>query len=428
MDVKSAYLHPEIKEEIYLEQPTGFEKLDSSGKKLVCKLNKSIYGLKQAAKNWCEELANFLIQQKFTRSRNDYCLFSKIENNEKLYVLSWVDDLVIAGSNNESIELLKKTLEGKFKMDDRGKLEWFLGMQVSQENDNVTLDQEKYIESVIEKFGMQDSNPSRTPAENNLKLVKATESETLVDERLYRSLVGSLLYIAKQTRPDIVWIVNVLSRFMDKPSNTHWLAGKRVLRYLQATKSLKLVYPRDNDFQLHGESDVDWSEDHDDRRSTTGYFFKLGFSGGAVSWQTKKKQQTVALSSCEAEYQGLAAAVEEATFLRSILCEMGYQQRQATRIGEDNQSCIKLANNPVMHKRSKHIDTKYHFIREKVEDNAVELVYTPTDQLAADLLTKALPQVKVEQHRRVLLGQVQILPPVSEKSEWGVLRKSYGNS
>ena len=110
MDVKSAYLHPEIKEEIYLEQSTGFEKLDSSGKKLVCKLNKSIYGLKQAAKNWYEELANFLIQQKFTRSRIDYCLFSKIENNEKLYVLSWVDDLVIAGSNNKSIELLKKKL------------------------------------------------------------------------------------------------------------------------------------------------------------------------------------------------------------------------------------------------------------------------------------------------------------------------------
>ena len=127
------------------------------------------------------------------------------------------------------------------------------------------------------------------------------------------SLVGSLLYIAKLTRPDIVWIVSVLSRFMDKPTNTHWLSGKRVLRYLQATKSLKLVYSRDSDFNLHAESDADWSGDHDDRRSTTGYFFKLGLSGGAVSWQTKK-QQTVALSLCEAEYQGLVAAVQEATF------------------------------------------------------------------------------------------------------------------
>ena len=230
-----------------------------------------------------------------------------------------------------------------------------------------------------------------------MRLSKATDSETLVDERLYRSLVGSLLYIAKQTRPDIVWIVNVFSRFMDKPTNTHWLAGKRVLRYLQATKS------RDSDFNLHGESDADWSGDHDGRRSTTGYFFKLGLSGGAVSWQTKK-QQTVALSSCEAEYQGLAAAVQEATFLRSLLCEMGYEQSQPTIIAEDNQSCIKLATKPVMHKRSKHIDTKFHFIREKVDDNSIQLVYTPTDQLAADLLTKALAQVKVEQHGKQLLG------------------------
>ena len=141
----------------------------------------------------------------------------------------------------------------------------------------------------------------------------------------------------------------------------------------------------------------------DDRRSTTGYFFKLGLSGGAVSWQTKK-QQTVALSLCEAEYQGLVAAVQEATFLRSLLCEMGYEQSQPAIIGEDNQSCIKLATNPVMHKRSKHIDTKFHFIREKIDDNSIQLVYTPTDQLAADLLTKPLPEVKVEQHRKQLLG------------------------
>ena len=182
MDVKSAYLHPQIKEEIYLEQPTGSAETDSSGNKLVCKLNKSIYRLKQAAKNWYEELADFLIQQNFSRSKNDYCLFVKKHDKRTLYVLSWVDDLVIAGSNDEDIEELKKTLEGKFKMDDRGKLEWFLGMQISQGRDQISLDQETYIESVIEKFSMQDSNPSKKPAENNLRLVKATESETLVDE------------------------------------------------------------------------------------------------------------------------------------------------------------------------------------------------------------------------------------------------------
>ena len=161
---------------------------------------------------------------------------------------------------------------------------------------------------------MQDSNSSKTPSYSNLMLVKSTEVQQLVDETFYKSLVGSLLYIAKKTSPDIVRIVKVLSRFMNKPANSHGLAGKRVLRYLQATKSLKLVYPRDSDYNLTGENDADCSGDHHDRRSTTGDFFKLGFSGGAVSWQTKK-QQTVALSSCEAEYQGLATAVQEATFL-----------------------------------------------------------------------------------------------------------------
>ena len=157
-------------------------------------------------------------------------------------------------------------------MDDGSNLERFLGMQLSQGKDKISLDQQTYVKSVIEKFSMQDSNSSKTAAENNLSLAKATETEALVDERLYRSLLGSLLYLAKQTRPDEVWIVNVPFRFMHKPACTHCLACKRVLRFLQATKALKLVYSRDSDFNLHGESDRDWSGDHDDRHSTTGYF------------------------------------------------------------------------------------------------------------------------------------------------------------
>ena len=302
MDVKSPYLHPKVKEEVYLEQASGFAKLDLFGKKLVCRLNNSIYGLKQAAKNWHKELASFLIQQNFARSKIGYCLFSKNEKAKKLFVLSWVDDLVIAGNSFEAREELKKTLETKFKMDDRRKLERFRGMQINEDSENITLDQETYIGSGLEKFSMQDSSPSKAPAENNLKLVKATEIQQLVDETLYRMKFSWVpVYMAKQTRTDMVCIVNVVSRFMDKPANSHWLAGKCVLRYLQAKRSLKLMYPRDSDCNLTGESDVDFSGDHDDRRSTTGYFFKLGFSGGAVSSQTKK-QRTVALSSCEAGY------------------------------------------------------------------------------------------------------------------------------
>ena len=152
-------------------------------------------------------------------------------------------------------------------------------MQVSEDAEELTLDQETYIESVIEKFSMQDSNLCKTPNGNNIKLVKATEVEKLVEEKLYRSVVGSLLYIAKQTTPDVIWIINTLSRFIDKPANAHWLTGKRVLRYSQATKFLRLMFLRESDVNLTGESDADWSGYHDDRRSTTGYFFKLVFSG-----------------------------------------------------------------------------------------------------------------------------------------------------
>ena len=294
-------------------------------------------------------------------------------------------------------------------MDDRGDLEWFLAKRILKTEKGITLDQEKYTQNILEQFNLQDCKPSKTPAENNIKLEVAQEDSARVDSHEFRSLVGSLLYLAKQTRPIIMWITNVLSRFMNDPTVEHFNAGKRVLRYLQHTKSLRLFSPSTSNSTLVGETDADWSGDVNDRRSTTGYFFKLGDSGGSVSWQVKK-QPTVSLSSCEAEYQGLAAAVQEAIFLRGLLRELGYEQFEPTTIGEDNQSCIKLATNPVLHKRSKHIDTKYHFIRERVDDNSIKLIYTPTDEMAADLLTKALPQQKVEQHREQLLGESRFLP------------------
>ena len=409
LDVKSAYLHPKIDEEVYLEQPEGYVQVSSTGKPLVCKLKKSIYGLKQAARNWYQELANFLKSENFERSKNDYCLFYKVSTSKtKLYILSWVDDLVIAGNDSTEIEELKSAFESKFKMDDRGELKWFLGMRIERKVDGITLDQELYAANILRRFGMDDCKPSKTPAETNLKLQAGVENAERCDPHLYRSLVGSLLFLAKQTRPDIMWIVNVLSRFMNSPTSAHWAAGKRVLRYLQHSKTLRLTYPSNTNLKLIGETDADWSGDVNDRRSTTGYYFKLGFSGGAISWQVRK-QTTVSLSSCEAEYQGLSCAVQEAVFLRNLLEEIGYKQTEATEIGEDNQSCIKIATNPVMHKRSKHIDTKCHFIRERIEDKSVQLKYTPTDMMAADLLTKSLSLPKVEQHRRIILGE-QISP------------------
>ena len=237
----------------------------------------------------------------------------------------------------------------------------------------------------------------KAPGEVNLKLVKNIGEHQLVDTKLYRSLVGSLLYIGKQTRPDILNVVNQLSRFFEKPDTTHWKAAKDVLRYLKSTINLRLTFTKNSSMKLIGDADADWSGDLDDRKSTTGYYFKFQGNGAAISWEVKK-QSTVALSSTEAEYQAMAAAVQEAIYLRSLMKDFGYPMEESTQIGEDNQSCIKMCHNPVMHKRSKHIDTKLHFIRERVENREVGIHYIPTDDMTADILTKSLPRVKVERH------------------------------
>lgn len=204
MNVKSAYLHSPIEEEIYLEQPEGVTKRGENGQTLVCKLNKSIYGLKQAAKNWYESLANLLIKNGFQRSRNDCCLFVRKEKDGTFsYILVWIDDMIIAGAP-EVVNGNKSMLEKNFKMDDRGELHWFLGMRILRSGDKITVDQEKYIENVLDQFNMSNCKPVATPGEVNLKLAKNSDEQQLVDEKLYRSLVGSLLYIGKQTRPDIL--------------------------------------------------------------------------------------------------------------------------------------------------------------------------------------------------------------------------------
>ena len=405
MDVKSAYLHSNIEEEIYLEQPQGFVKKANSGQKLVCKLNKSIYGLKQAAKNWYEALTSLLLKEGFKRSRNDYCLFVRKEEDETFsYVLVWVDDIVVAGATEEAVNEIKSMLNENFKMDDRGALNWFLGMQILRTHDKITVDQKKYVETVLQQFNMSDCKAVATPGEVDLKLVKSDDEEQkLVDPKLYRSLVGSLLFIGKQTRPDILHIVNQLSRFLDKPNESHWKAAKHILRYLKGTIDLRLTFLKNSNSDIIGDSDADWSGDLNDRKSTTGYYFKFEGNGGAISWEVKK-QATVALSSAEAEYQAMAAAVQEAIYLRALLEDFGLPMKKSIDIGEDNQSCIKMCHNPVMHKRSKHIDTKLHFIRERVENKEVKIHYVPTEEMTADILTKSLPRVKVQKHRTGLLG------------------------
>ena len=199
-------------------------------------------------------------------------------------------------------------------MEDRGRLRWFLSLRIRREEGKVTIDQERYIETMLERFQMDQCKNSRTPADLKVKLQAAPNGDQEVDQRIYRNLVGSLLYLAKQTRQDIMFTVNILSRYMNAPTNQHWMCEKRLPRYLQGSKGLKHTYTKIS-YDLKGGSDADWSGDVNDRKSTTGYYFKLNGRGAALSWGVKK-QATVALSSSEAEYQGMAAAAQEAFYLK----------------------------------------------------------------------------------------------------------------
>ena len=189
--------------------------------------------MKQAANNWYKELANFLLRQGFTGSRNDHFLFARSETKDHNFILVWVDDIIVASRIMTVISDVKRALEATFYMEDTGRLHWFLGLRIRQEEGKVTVDQERYRETMLERFQIHQCKPSRTPADLNLKLQTAQNGDKEVDQRIYRSLVGSLLYLAKQTRPDIMFTVNILSRQMNAPTNQHWLCGKRLLRYLQ---------------------------------------------------------------------------------------------------------------------------------------------------------------------------------------------------
>jgi hypothetical protein len=249
--------------------------------------------------------------------------------------------------------------------------------------------QGKYTLEILKRFRMQDSRPMATPMVTNLKKIDSSASE-LADSRQYRQLIGSLMYLVN-TRPDICFVVNTLSQFMVEPREVHWVAAKHVLRYLQGTIGYGLQYLGGDGVRLQGFSDSDWAGSDTDRKSTSGCCFSLGST--VISW-FNRKQTSVALSSTEAEYMATSLASCEAIWLRKLLTRLFGQELELTVIHCDNQSCIKLSENPVFHDRSKHIEIRYHFIRDRVQKGAVQLQYIPTEEQLADIFTKPLVKGK----------------------------------
>ena len=397
LDVKTAYLHAPIDCEIYMFQPEGYEQSND----LVCKLNKSLYGLKQSGRNWNTLLHTFFVNNSFIQSSGDACVYFTISLS--IIILIWVDDIIVAAKTLGLIIKIKDILKSKFKMKDLGNITNFLGIQFNQLQGNIEMSQCQYVESILLKFGMSNCNPRYTPCELNPSSVVHSDSFDKSTRR-FREIVGSLIYLMTCTRPDLSWTVTKLSQHLAEPTAADWVMVKHVLRYLKGTSDYKLCFTKTNgNLNLLGYTDSDWASSVDDRRSTSGYCFFLNNNGPPVSWKSKK-QQTVALSSCEAEYMAIAAATQEATYLCTILKDFQISHEPVI-VYTDSQSALGLVKNPINHTRSKHIDIRYHFVREKAADGIIDFRYVSSDQNVADIMTKALSKHKYNHFKCLLFGK-----------------------
>ncbi|KAG7559183.1 Integrase catalytic core [Arabidopsis thaliana x Arabidopsis arenosa] len=396
LDVKTAFLHGELKETVYVNQPEGFEIKGEENK--VYKLNKALYGLRQAPRAWNNKLNQILCELHFKKCSKEPSVYRKEVGKHLLVIAVYVDDLFVTGTNLKIIKEFKEEMSSKFEMSDLGKLTYYLGIEVIQHNEGIALNQHRYALKILEEAGMRDCNPVHTPMETGLKASKS-EHEKEVDATSYRKNVGCLRYLL-HTRPDLSYCVGILSRYMQSPRESHAVAMKRCLRYLKGTTSLGLAFKRSNNVpKLIGYSDSSHNVDPDDGKSTMGHIFYLG--EGPISW-CSQKQSVVALSSCEAEFMAGTEAAKQAIWLQDLLSEIAGTPNEKVTVFIDNQSAIALTKNPVFHGRSKYIHRRYHFIRECVELGQIEVMHVPGEEQKADILTKALGRIKFSEMREFI--------------------------
>jgi len=394
MDVKTAFLNGDLYEEVFMEQPDGY--VDPTYPDKVCRLLQALSGLKQAPKMWYAKLDDFLKSHVFDNIDPYACLYLLMDEGEVIIVLVYVDDLLLVASSLTEIFNIKDALHKRFEMKDLGEAKVILGLDIRVDKafGTLKLSQGKYAAQVLEKFGMAKYNPIGMPLKVGLQLVKADESDVSLP---YREAVGGLMYLMVGTRPDLAFGMGKLSRFVSCYGKEHWAEMKRVLRYVKGLMDMGLVFEKNFSCDLQGFSDADWAGDHETRRSTTGFTFIFG--GPAVSWGSKL-QKTVALSTMEAEYMTLCEASKEAVLLNRLVQSVAAQELRTAisggpiNIKVDNSGCIDFSKNPVEHKRTKHIDNRYHFLREAITTDKVSLEHCATDNMVADPMMKELGKTK----------------------------------
>ena len=344
MDVKSAFLNGDVKEEVFVKQPPSFE--DAELPNHVFRLNKALYGLKQAPRAWYERLSKFLLKNGFKRGKIDNTLFLLKREQKLLIIQVYVDDIIFGTTSEYLCEEFSSLMGKDFEMSMMGELTFFLGLQIKQSSNGISICQEKYIKELLKKFNMFDSNPIDTHMGTNSKMI-VEESDPLVNQAMYRGIIGSLLYLTA-SRPDIVYSVGICARFEACPRDSHLKVAKRILRYLKKIGDLVLFYPAGDTFDLVGFADADFAGYQVDRKSTSGMAHFLGSS--IISWGTKK-QNSVALSTAEAEYVADATCCSQLLWIRQHMEDFGIHIK-AIPLMCDNTSVVSMGKNPFHHKRT----------------------------------------------------------------------------
>jgi hypothetical protein len=412
VDIACAFLHGRLEEDVYCEIPQGFAG-DKATRRF--KIVRSLYGLKQAGRCYNKRLDEHLRKNKYMPTKADPCVYVKRGQDDQVecYLAVWVDDIFVFGTPEPSSKA-KEILKQEFEIKDLGPAKWLLGLELIRDrvNRTATLSQTKYIDNMLAEFGMTDCKPKDTPLTPGADpLLSAQEGEVvtpqekaLMEKIPYRKAIGVLMYLSTTTRPDISAAVSQLSKFVDNPVMRHWVALKHLLRYLKHTRQHCLVLGGKGEPRLEGFSDSDWASNQEDRRSMGGYSFALGPDQGAIAWAAKR-QQSVALSSLEAEYMALSDSARTAIWLRCLLEELSIPTPGPTVIQCDNQAAIFTANNPSTSPKSKHISIRYHFVRERViETKEIQVKYIQTSKQVADIFTKSIKSVAQFEELRTRLG------------------------
>ena len=382
IDINNAFLNGDLHEHVYMQQPPGFL---ATNPKLVCKLHKAMYGLKQAPRAWFQKLSHTLNNIGFRSTISDPSLFVRFANSSTLFVLIYVDDIIITGSSSTAITSLITTLSSHFALKDLGPLHHFLGIEVSTlPSGHLHLSQRRYIQNLLHRTNMLDSNPQPTPMISSLKLPKDATA-AVPDPSMFRSVVGALQY-ALFTRPELTYSVNKVSQFMHSPQEHHWKAVKRILRYLKGTLHHGLLIKCSTNTDLMGFCDSDWGNDIDDRKSTTGYC--VYFGSNIVSWSSHK-QKVVSRSSTEAEYRGIAAVLTDIIWLQSLLSELRIFT-SVPNVYSDNLGAVLLSANPILHSKTKHFELDLHFVRDHIQHQRACLTHILARFQVADILTKPI--------------------------------------